>query len=239
MIEQNSIGEEYDAEFLPGEQTTWDDASKAWSSPGADIPWGDYANAGKWVVKTKRNLSFSESFSSRISMKEKITLSLLDYKFEAPKVVLTDVEFKDGLLDFNDFKNQANSDTPVSYYEARPFYPGEYTYKEALVGIRMRVNSLENKLGFYKAKVTVDVEDVIDRGRVEVTSTDIGSPTVVRFKRSYYNPPEELMFNITQYTTPCEVKVLEKTSTYFTIMLKSIDTGEYVTGTVSWLSTGY
>ena len=79
----------------------------------------------------------------------------------------------------------------------------------------------------------------MDRGTVEVTSTDKSNPTRVDYHKLYYNPPEELMFNILNFTEPCTVEVLTKEEKYFTIMLKSTITNEYVTGTVSWLSTGY
>ena len=68
---------------------------------------------------------------------------------------------------------------------------------------------------------------------------DINNPTRVEFKKFYYNPPEEIMFNIVEFEEPCTVEVLTKTTKEFTFMLRSTVTNNYVTGTVSWLATGY
>lgn len=237
----NSLGEYYYSKFIPNEQTTWDDATKPWESLGTDIPWDDYANVGKWVVKTPRTLVLSDNKKHKTLIKHYVTyLSFLDIKFEDPKITYADVEFNAEGLKWEDFKELADNRTPLGYNDARPLYPGEYTYQDAWVGIRMRVNSLENKLGFYNLKLNVDVEDVIDRGNdLEINSTDPNNPTVVKFKKFYYNPPAEMLFNITSYTVPCRVEVLEKTAGHFSVMLRSLENDEYVTGVISWLSTGY
>ena len=84
------------------------------------------------------------------------------------------------------------------------------------------------------------MEDVIDKGQVTVTSTDVNSPTVVRYNKWYYNAPEELMFTITNFSEPCMVEVIDKTDKQFSIMLRStIVQNRYVTGTVMWTSIGY
>lgn len=239
--ETNSLGEEYYSKFVPNEQTTWDQANDPWESIGTSVPWESYASRGKWIVKTPRTLRFSDDKAHKSIFKYYTTyLSFLDIAFQDPKAIIADVEFNAEGLSWEDFKEKADNRTPLGYNDARPLYPGEYTYQDAWIGIRMRVNSLENKLGFYKAKLNVDVEDVIDRGNdVEVTSTDPSNPTKILFKKFYYNPPTEIMFNITSYTVPCRVKVLEKTSGHFSIMLESLEDGSYTTGTISWLSTGY
>ena len=48
------------------------------------------------------------------------------------------------------------------------------------------------------------------------------------------------MFSISNFSEPCHVKVLTKTDKEFTFMLEStVNSGTYVTGTVSWLAVGY
>lgn len=237
--EVNELGEVYNWEFTPAKLSTWDEATKKWDSTGANQPWDTFGNEGGWKVSTRRTLKFNTKRESRLDRFTREYISFLDAKFTNEKVVLNDVEFKDDGLSLAQFREIAKLGTPLEYEDARPLLAGEYTYQKAIIGIRMRAYNLNTKLGFYKAKLNIDVEDIVDRGTVEVTSTDKSNPTRVDYHKLYYNPPEELMFNILNFTEPCTVEVLTKEEKYFTIMLKSTITNEYVTGTVSWLSTGY
>lgn len=237
--EVNSLNEVYNWEFAPSEFTTWDEANKKWDSSGTTVPWDFYGNAGGWKISTNRNIHIGESSSIYLKSFLHDYISLLDYTFTNKDVVFSDVEFKDNGLTLAELKQIAYNGTPIEYEDARPLVPGEYTYQKAIVGIRMRTYNLSTKLGFYKAILNVDVEDIVSRGRVEVTSTDINNPTKVEFKKFYYNPPEEIMFNIVEFEEPCTVEVLTKTTKEFTFMLRSTVTNNYVTGVVSWLATGY
>lgn len=240
MEETNELGEVYNWEFVPAELTSWDDAGKQWDSTGANRPWDTFGNEGGWVVSTKRTLNLNTETESRLDRFTKEYLSLIDATFNNEKVVMNDVEFLDGGLSLDEIREMAKKGTPIEYEDARPLVAGEYTYQKAIVGIRMRTYSLNTKLGFYKAKLSIDVEDIVDRGTVEVTSTDPANPTKVSYHKLYYNVPEEIMFNITEFTEPCTVEVLTKTEKEFTFMLKStVNKDTYVTGKVSWLATGY
>lgn len=240
MEETNELGEVYNWEFVPAKLTSWDDAGKQWDSIGANQPWDTFGNEGGWVVSTKRTLNLNTETESRLDRFTKEYLSLIDAAFNNEKVVMNDVEFLDGGLSLDEIREMAKKGTPIEYEDARPLVAGEYTYQKAIVGIRMRTYSLNTKLGFYKAKLSIDVEDIVDRGTVEVTSTDPANPTKVSYHKLYYNVPEEIMFNITEFTEPCTVEVLTKTEKEFTFMLKStVNKDTYVTGKVSWLATGY
>lgn len=237
--EVNSLGEVYNWEFIPAKLTTWDEATKKWDSIGTNQPWDTYGNSGGWKVYATRNLSLKEDTDSYMRRITKEYISFIDAMFINKDVVLSDVDIKDNGLSLEELRQIALNGTPIEYEDARPLVPGEYTYEKAYVGIRMRAHNLSTKLGFYKAILNVDVEDIVSRGRVEVTSTDINNPTRVEFNKFYYNPPEEIMFNVVEFEEPCTVEVLTKTTKEFTFMLRSTVTNNYVTGTVSWLATGY
>lgn len=240
MEETNELGEVYNWEFVPAKLTSWDDAGKQWDSTGVNQPWDTFGNEGGWVVSTKRTLNLNTETESRLDRFTKEYLSLIDAAFNNEKVAMNDVEFLDGGLSLDEIREMAKKGTPIEYEDARPLVAGEYTYQKAIVGIRMRTYNLDTKLGFYKAKLSIDVEDIVDRGTVEVTSTDPANPTKVSYHKLYYNVPEEIMFNITEFTEPCTVEVLTKTEKEFTFMLKStVNKDTYVTGKVSWLATGY
>lgn len=238
--EQNALGETYYWEYTPAEMTAWEDADKAWDSPGANQPWDTYGNTGNWTVSTNRTLYLTGEASWHGERTSKDFLSLIDANLENSGTVLSDVEISTENISEDEFAELAKNGSPIGYDNVRPLYPGEYTYEKAIVGLRMRSYELGITLGFYKAILNVDVEDIICRGTVEVTSTDISNPTKVRYQKWYYNAPEELMFSISNFSEPCHVKVLTKTDKEFTFMLEStVNSGTYVTGTVSWLAVGY
>lgn len=238
--ETNELGEVYESEYTPTVLTTWDEATQKWESPRAMKPWDTFGNIGGWDVTTTRTLHFSKNDKMDIFRYTKDYVSFLDAQFCNNDVVINDVEIDSDGLTLEKFREYAKLGTPTGYEDARPLVPGEYTYKDAIVGIRLRTFNLSTKLGIYKAKLNVDVEDIVSRGQVEVTSTDPSNPTTVKFVKWYYYPPEEIMFNVTNFSEPCSVKVLTKTTKEFTFMLESdVEVGKYVTGTVNWLATGF
>ena len=237
--EINSLGESLNWEFVPAKPTTWDEATKEWDSTGANQPWNTYGNNGGWKLSKSTKLHLSESTETFLKGATKEYISFIDANLVNRGAVLSDMDIRDNGLSLEDLRKIALNGTPVEYEDARPLVPGEYTYEKAIVGIKMRSHDLSTKLGFYKAVLNVDVEDIVSRGQVTVTSTDINKPTRVEFNKFYYNPPEEIMFNITEFSEPCTVEVLTKTTKEFTLMLRSTVTNNYVTGKVSWLATGY
>lgn len=238
--ETNALGEVYEWEFLQTQRKSWDEVDALWDSASTTRPWDSLGVEGGWTMTTNRTLSFGSNDVIHLTDQYFDTLKFSDVKLKNGGVVLSDVEFGIDGLSFTEFKERALNDGPVGYDIIRPLIPGEYTYKDAIVGLRMRSYSQDNTLGFEGAVLNVDVEDVIDKGQVTVTSTDVNNPTVVLLKKWYYNPPEELMFTITNFSEPCMVEVIDKTDKQFSIMLRStIVQNRYVTGTVMWTAIGY
>lgn len=241
--EVNELGEVYVWEYTPAQFTTWEDATNQWDSPQSNQPWRSFGLAGSWVISTERELHFNDSISyPDLFMESTDRLCITDANLTNDKnnYAIQQVEIKDGKISLAEMRSIAKNRAPFGYDEFRPLIPGEYTYEKALIGIRMRKNSATSVVGFEGAVLNVDVEDVVDKGTVEVTSTDINNPTVVKYNKWYYKKPEELMFSVSNYSEPCVVEVLTNNDKQFTIMLKStLDSTKYVTGTVHWLSNGY
>lgn len=241
--ETNSLGEVYESEFIPTEFATWEEAIKSWEAPLVEQPWNTFGVNGGWHISTKRSIIFSDS-ENRLGLfsyiRDRIMLTDLRLTNDVNDYAIQQLEFENKKLSLADMRSIAKNGAPVGYDTFRPLIPGEYTYEKALVGIRMQKNNLEHIIGFEGAVLNVDVEDVVDKGTVEVTSTDPNNPTVVRYNKWYYNKPEELMFSISDFSEPCVVEVLTSDDKQFSIMLKStVDSTKYVTGTVHWLANGY
>lgn len=228
-----------EVKYTPGEYKTWDTADSAWESIRSTKPWDDFGNKGVLTINIQEGFGLSDSLGieTNINFREKFFIN--DFKFEPSNIVLTDLNFVEDIYNEEELGNLSGNISPLDYDPTRPLFPGEYTYQDAIVGIQMRSSLSGDRLGFYQAKLNVDVQDVVARGTVEVTSTDESNPTRVPYYKKYYLPPEELMFHVTAATEPAYVKVLSKTDTYFDIVLVGNTSGNLVTGTVSWVSTGY
>lgn len=238
--ETNSLGEVYYWEYNQSKRKSWDEVDSLWDSPSNTRPWDSFGVEGGWKVSTQRTLHLGSGKAVNIYSKSYSRLLLGHFNLKNQNAVISDVEFDDNPINYAQFKEIAQFSGPVGYDEVRPLIPGEYTYQDALIGVRLRVFNSESTLGIYGAVLNVDVEDVVDKGQVTVVSTDINNPTVVEYHKTYYNPPEELMFTVSNFSEPCVVKVIDKTANQFSIMLEStVVPGRYVTGTVMWMSNGY
>lgn len=226
--------------YTPGELFTWDNANIPWEDPRADKEWDIFGNKGILSIKVTEDLNITSKYYLTFTILFTEKLFINDFNFEDPSIVMNDLELTDTVISDEDFANISENISPLGYEESRPLYPGEYTYKDAIIGIQMRANLTEARLGFYGAKLNVDVQDVVDRGRTEVLSIDNPQPVRINFSKKFYVPPEEIMFNVISSDEPCWVDVVTKTDEYFEILLRAIsDRSKLVTGTVTWLATGY
>lgn len=233
------MAEEVEVKYLPGDYKSWDQTTEPWDSIRNAKPWEAFGNKGVLSLHVKETVELKDDvrFGFKFKFREKFFIN--DFKFEASHIVINDVNFVEDLYDMTDLKNLSSNISPLGYEPTRPLFPGEYTYKDAIVGIQMTSSLTGNKIGFYQAKLNVDVEDVVARGTADITSVDESNPTRILYKKKYYLPPEELMFHITAAEEPANVKVISKTDTYFEVMLIGINSNQPVTGTISWVSTGY
>lgn len=233
-------GDNVEVKYTPGEFYTWDNANISWEGPKADKEWDIFGNKGILDIIVSEDIQITSKYYLTFSILFTEKLFINDFNFEEPNIVLNDLEISETTIGDEDFANLSGNVSPLGYEESRPLFPGEYTYKEAIVGIQMRASLTEARLGFFGAKLNVDVQDVVDRGKVEVLTVDINNPLRVKFTKKFYVPPEEIMFNVISADEPCWVDVLSKTDEYFDIVLRAnADRSKLVTGTVSWLATGY
>lgn len=231
--------EEVEVKYLPGDYKSWDQTTEPWDGIRNAKPWEAFGNKGVLSLHIKETFELKDDIRFDFNFKFREKFFINDFKFEASHIVLNDINFVDEIYDSTDLKNLSSNISPLGYEATRPLFPGEYTYKDAIVGIQMTSSLTGNKIGFYQAKLNVDVEDVVARGTADITSIDESNPTRILYNKKYYLPPEELMFHVTAAEEPASVKVISKTDEYFEVVLVGISSGNLVTGTISWVSTGY
>lgn len=231
---------EVNVTYTPSEYYSWENADLEWESKRADKPWDSFGQKGILDIVVDENIQINSGFFMTIQMSFFEKLFINDFNFSSSNLVMNDINFTEEFISSEDFANLKNNVSPLGYEATRPLISGEYTYKDAIVGIQMKSNLSKARLGVYGAKLNVDVEDVVERGRTDVTTLDINTPTKIEFKKKFYLPPEEVMFNVIAATEPAWVEIISKTDKYMEIVLKSVATpSNLVTGTVTWVATGY
>lgn len=148
---------------------------------------------------------------------------------------LFDFEINDSVWNQEDFKKWCEDNCPVNYNEMRPFIPGEYEYTDACVGFKLSASLSDGKFGVVNSKVYVDVEDTVEKG---TTDANVGTLTRVEFSKTFYTTPRVITsLNYSQENSFVEVSTV--TREYFEFGIKSISTGQYVSGQINWLVDGY
>ena len=225
--------------YTPSNMLSWDTAEEQWNSPSASKEWDNFGDHGILDITITEELGINSSYATRLKFILEETMFINDFNFDDANVVMNDIDIQEVPMDMDDFINRKNNLSPLGYQALRPLYPGEYTYDKAIVGIQMRANLSENRLGFYGAKLSIDVEDVVERGRTEILEVDKETPIKIEFKKRFYKAPEEIMTNVISADEPAWVDITETTSDYFVAILRSMSSSQPVAGVFSWLAYGY
>lgn len=215
-----------------------------------------YENTNRYVSnKNTDSFNFDELYSKDVRLKsteDVITLnddvmlrlnnvveesfSVFDEDERKPHNVIYDIEFDNAPLSQNDFINYYSKTTPLNYSALQPLIPGEYEYKNAIVGVQMDIPPTQGRFGVIGSTLHIDVEDTVEKGTAILTSS---GPTTVRLNKKFYTIPHVLT-SLVESEGVGVIEVSEVGKDYFTIGLKSLtNPTEYVSGTVDWLVDGY
>lgn len=150
-------------------------------------------------------------------------------------ISLFDFEISSTPLNQSNFETWNADNCPINYNELRPFIPGEYEYKDAYAGFKLSISPTEGRFGVYGSTVYIDVEDTVEKGVAEATA---GGLTRVEFSKRFYTSPH-IISSLVYTTENCYIEIPTVTKEYFEFGLKSITSGLYLSGEISWLADGY
>lgn len=163
-------------------------------------------------------------------------LSLIDADERLVDTVFFDLEIDNSVVTDEDFTNYIESKTPIHYSPIRPLYPGEYEYKDAIVGVQLSIPASEGRFAVVDSILHVDIPDTVEKGTVVVSNT---GPSTVRFTKKFYKEAK-VFCALVEAEEPAIVEQTYTTLTDFTVGLKSLtNTSKYVNGTIDWLADGY
>lgn len=178
-----------------------------------------------------------------------------------PNAVLTNLEIVYTEQTERNFEQYKTRNSPLGYSEMRPLYPGDYEYKDAIVGIQVRLAPPVGGAFIVSGqKLHIDVEDVVDKGDEFYTndqnyiSSDesihyyTGGKTRVWFKKKFYTCPS-VFCEVRNANPPCRVSMSNVDIRgeggydygYFEFELVDFNNGQTWQGecSVSWQAIGY
>lgn len=167
-------------------------------------------------------------------------LQIRDTFLRACQGVLADIGIYRGGITLEEFMNVVK--TPSGYEPFIPYVVGEYEYEKALVRLLIKAGSMGSQPAVYDAVINVDIDDTVDRGTLNITSTN--APTKVYFNKHYYTKPEVAVTLQAGNTangiiTPNIVDIDSDDNGYFfTVELLRSD-GTRTQGRITWNSVGY
>jgi hypothetical protein len=194
----------------------------------------DYARKTK--VVHQESIDFNDSPNVVLKRIFGENFSVFDSDERLPNTVIYDLEFDNTSLTVSDFNEYCVKKTPLNYSSIQPLIPGEYEYKNAIVGVQMNIPPTQGRFGIIGSTLHIDVEDTVEKGTVKVTSS---GPSTVRLNKKFYTIPHVLTSLVdSEGVGVIEVSEVDKES--FVIGLKSLtNANEYVSGTIDWLVDGY
>lgn len=191
---------------------------------------------------TKSTKIFKRVFTETLAVVEKIAKSIGVTKFELLNIVeayirntntiLSDLVFSNKDMTLDEFLQQTSS--PVGYESFKDMQVGEYEYQNALIRLIVEAGALSIRPQVTEWELNIDIPDTIDRGQAVIPA----STHTILFNKHYYKPPEiQITLKGTSIygATPSVVKITENS---FDVAIKD-GSGNFISGVISWTSTGY
>lgn len=161
---------------------------------------------------------------------------IFDQDERQPNTVIYDIEFSNTPLSEEDFDKYHESSSPLGYSEIRPLIPGEYEYKDAIVGVQVKLADSQGRFGILGSKLVLDVEDVVQKGRVTLSG---GKSERIKFDKKFYTIPH-ILTSFVESSRVGVIEVSEVDREGFTVGIKEMDgSGGYIDGTIDYLADGY
>lgn len=191
---------------------TWDNNSLTWDSLG-DYTWDSCDLIGTFLTVTydlelteslTKNADHTKIIEENLTLKDTISkgfnLAFNEYLKLQPNLlqnsssVIYDVSLRSaGGLGLNDIRTLARQFQVAGYEQGVEFLPGDYDFKEAIVGLVL-TNNTTQKVGFKEIDVYTDTPDIMDRGEIEITNSGtnynpLDGYTTVYLNKKYHNIP--------------------------------------------------
>lgn len=125
---------------------------------------------------------------------------------------------------------------PIGFSDFQPFLPGDYEFQNAAIWMRLTSpQPFTQILSITRAKLNVDVPDVIDRGEATLPAEGAW----ITFERAFYEPPAVTATQRSGATRGVVVVEDVEPTRFFARMYQSNSPGTGLAGDISFAANGY
>lgn len=191
-----------------------------------------------WIRDYSEVLSLDSTKNEKdISVFKAQTISFYDAIKEVARGVLSDIFIQSGIWSRDTLdKFVRNGGRHVGYTTFKEFITGDYEYQKALFRLAIESTSADRGL-VEQIDISIDVDDVYDRGSCTVTDRNYGGN--VQFSRPFSIAPEvTVTMRSGNALTAIRPVVTNVTTAGFNVMLYDVE-GQKTTGTFTWTAAGY
>lgn len=182
------------------------------------------------------DLEVQDTFGKKLYKNIAESISARDTLRRNANAIMYDVVLRSDALSYDDLNTVADS-PPVGYTPFKTFYPGDYEFETAMVGVRIRSFDTSSRVGILGLTHNVDVPDITDRGSATVGSGETSGKSVT-FAKTFSIPPDVYAV-FAEGTTAAVAEITGVTETGFTFILRDVNSpATLVEGTITWAALG-
>lgn len=157
-----------------------------------------YEKVDTYVRNFSETLPVNDSYDKEVFKEIIETLPLTDKFVQNSLATIYDVALRSAAnVDLSKLRTIARQSQIAGYEEGVEFLPGDYEFKDAIVGIVVTNKTTNKKVGFKSIDAYVDTPDIIDRGTIEITNTGDNYDPVTGYTTVYLNKVYHTVPNIT------------------------------------------
>lgn len=208
-------------------------------TPSAEQTFGATIVAGVTTIEAPFTPSAERTFRPTVTGGDRTTPLFSSLSIGPISGALGDLALYSGASQGASFATRWNKRGAVGFTDFATFDAGEYEFSEALVWLNLNVEAVERTFAITRAKLNVDVPDVIDSGEIDIP---IGGQRV-EFARFFYQIPKVVanfvagsgLTTVPRATVRADV---DREGFYVTVHYGD-DVTNSVAGRVHWVAQGY
>lgn len=182
-----------------------------------------------------RSLSLAEASRRELTMTLHQALRLAELNAHNAGVILHDLVVQGQAMTLTNFRSFVTRG-PLGFTAKEALVPGDYKYREAIVGVTVRAAATGGTAGILGLTLHVDVEDVRDRGEAILPAL---ADQFIPFTKTFHAPPE--VYTQTRAgAAPFYADITDVSPTGMTVTLRQVASpSTIVAGTITWSATGW
>ena len=199
-----------------------------------------HLRAGDLIRETARSLTLTPAYLRQITIAVSEAISFTTRLVRAANGLFHDIAVRNRGMGADEIVQHARGLAPADYRPFATFLPGDYTFQEAWVAIRLSAPLGVDTPAIYEATMNVDLPDVIEKGRVNTVV--ISSPAndgwvSVTLAKTFSQIPEVVTTPISG-VDPVIVETRNITATAFEVRTLKASDRTPTSAAVSWTAVG-